>query len=123
MTYEHLIYDKTESRVTITLNRPEKINALNEQLTREFETAMLAAEDDNEVKVVVLKGAGRGFCSGHDYGKEHFVPGERETGHDTQIHRIDFEKRLRAYMRVWEIPKPVIAWSAPIEWSSLNVSA
>jgi enoyl-CoA hydratase len=109
MTYEHLIYEKTESRVTITLNRPEKINALNEQLTREFETAMLAAEDDNEVRVVVLKGAGRGFCSGHDYGKEHFVPGERETGHDTQIHRIDFQKRLRAYMRVWEIPKPVIA--------------
>ncbi|MDC0986530.1 enoyl-CoA hydratase-related protein [Alphaproteobacteria bacterium] len=109
MTYEHLIYDKVDARVTITLNRPEKINALNEQLTREFETAMLAAEDDNDVRVVVLKGAGRGFCSGHDYSKEHFSPGERETGHATETHRIDFEKRLRAYMRVWEIPKPVIA--------------
>ena len=109
MTYEHLIYDKVDARVTITLNRPEKINALNEQLTREFETAMLAAEDDNDVRVVVLKGAGRGFCSGHDYSKEHFAPGERETGHATETHRIDFEKRLRAYMRVWEIPKPVIS--------------
>jgi enoyl-CoA hydratase len=107
--YDHLIYDKAGPRVTITLNRPEKINALNEALTREFERAMLDAEDDDDIKVVVLKGAGRGFCSGHDYGKEHFVPGERETGADTEGHRIDFSKRLRAYMRVWEIPKPVIA--------------
>jgi enoyl-CoA hydratase len=107
--FEHLIYDKREHRVTLTLNRPEKLNALNERLTREFESAMLAAEDDDEVRVVVLKGAGRGFCAGHDYGKENFRPGERETGHDTEKHRIDFEKRMRAYMRVWEIPKPVIA--------------
>jgi len=109
MDYEHLIYEKAGSRVTVTLNRPERINALNEKLTREFEAAMLAAEDDDDVRVVVLKGAGRGFCAGHDYGKEHFKPGERETGHATERHRIDFEKRLRAYMRVWEIPKPVIA--------------
>jgi len=107
--YEHLIYEKTGHRVTLTLNRPEKINALNEKLTREFEAAMFAAEDDDDVRVVVLKGAGRGFCAGHDYGREHFKPGERETGTDTERHRIDFEKRLRTYMRVWEIPKPVIA--------------
>jgi enoyl-CoA hydratase len=107
--YQDLIYEKQDARVTITLNRPERMNALNEKLTRELETAMLAAEDDDTVKVVVLKGAGRGFCSGHDYAKEHFEPGERETGHATEVHRIDFEKRLRAYMRIWEIPKPVIA--------------
>lgn len=107
--YEHLIYEKREHRVTLTLNRPEKRNALNEKLTRELESAMLAAEDDGEVRVIVLRGAGLGFCAGHDYGKEHFKEGERETGHDTEMHRIDFEKRLRAYMRVWEIPKPVIA--------------
>lgn len=109
MDFEHLLYETDGPRVTITLNRPEKINALNEPLTREFETAMLAAEDDYMIKVVVLKGARRGFCSGHDYSKEHFVPGERETGAATEAHRIDFSKRLRAYMRVWEIPKPVIA--------------
>ena len=108
-SYEHLLYEKDGHRATITLNRPEKRNALNEKLTREFETALLAAEDDDEVRVVVLRGAGKGFCSGHDYGKEHFKEGERETGFDTELHRIDFEKRLRAYMRVWEIPKPVIA--------------
>ena len=109
MAYEHLLYDTDSPRATITLNRPEKINALNETLTREFETAMLTAEDDDAIKVVVLKGAGRGFCSGHDYSKEHFVPGERETGAATEAHRIDFSKRLRACMRLWEIPKPVIA--------------
>jgi enoyl-CoA hydratase len=70
---------------------------------------MLTAEDDDDVRVVVIKGAGRGFCAGHDYSKENFVPGERETGADTEAHRVDFSKRLRSYMRVWEIPKPVIA--------------
>ena len=109
MQYEHLIYEKNEHRATLTLNRPEKRNALNEKLTREFESAMLEAEDDDDVRVVVLRGAGLGFCAGHDYGKEHFKEGERETGHDTEMHRVDFAKRLRAYMRVWEIPKPVIA--------------
>src|SRR5688572_14673832 len=107
--YQHLVYEKAEHRATLTLNRPERINALNERLTREFESAMLQAEDDDEVRVIVLQGAGRGFCAGHDYGRENFKPGERETGHDTEQHRIDFEKRMRAYMRVWEIPKPVIA--------------
>jgi enoyl-CoA hydratase len=107
--YRSLVYDKQAHRVTLTLHRPERINALDERLTREFEAAMLRAEDDDEVRVVVLKGAGRGFCAGHDYGRENFAPGERETGHDTERHRIDFEKRMRAYMRVWEIPKPVIA--------------
>ena len=106
---EHLIYEKHGHRATLTLNRPERINALNERLTREFEAAMLHAEDDDDIRVVVIKGAGRGFCAGHDYGRENFKPGERETGHDTEHHRIDFEKRMRAYMRVWEIPKPVIA--------------
>ena len=83
--------------------------SLDEKLTREFEHAMLAAEDDDDVRVVVIKGAGRGFCAGHDYSKENFVPGERETGAHTEAHRVDFSKRLRSYMRVWEIPKPVIA--------------
>src|SRR5690606_15843189 len=85
--YRHLIYEKDAHRVTLTLNRPERINALNEQLTREFESAMLQAEDDDAVRVIVRKGAGRGFCAGHDYGRENFKPGERETGHDTEAHR------------------------------------
>ena len=45
--FEHLIYEKHEHRATLTLNRPERINALNERLTREFEAAMLHAEDDD----------------------------------------------------------------------------
>ncbi len=109
MAYEHLIVEKEGPVVKLILNRPEKINAFNEKLTREFEKAMYEAEDDDDIRVVVLKGMGRGFCAGHDYGQEHFERGERETGYRTEPHRIDFEKRLRAYMRVWEIPKPVVA--------------
>jgi 1,4-dihydroxy-2-naphthoyl-CoA synthase len=61
-SFEHLVYEKREHRVTLILNRPEKINALNERLTREFELAMLQAEDDDDVRVVVIQGAGRGFA-------------------------------------------------------------
>ena len=52
--------------LTITLNRPDVLNAINEQLTTELGEALRAAERSEEVRCVVLTGAGRGFCSGQD---------------------------------------------------------
>ena len=63
---EFIIYRKMESIAVITFNRPEVLNAANNQLTREFLLALKQAEADSEVKVVVLKGEGRAFCAGHD---------------------------------------------------------
>ena len=51
---------------TLTLNRPHRSNALSERLTRELVEALVAAEDDHEVRVVVLTGSGRSFCGGRD---------------------------------------------------------
>ncbi len=62
----HLIYEKRENLAVITLNRPEKLNALGLQLLDEFFGALSEAQGDDGVRCVLITGAGRGFCSGAD---------------------------------------------------------
>lgn len=64
VNYESIIYQKSEGIASITLNRPEVLNALNSQLLEELVSALEDARDDEATKVVVITGAGRGFCSG-----------------------------------------------------------
>jgi 2-(1,2-epoxy-1,2-dihydrophenyl)acetyl-CoA isomerase len=64
--FEHLLYEVTESVCTITLNRPEVYNAINDKLSYELQDAFKQAGTDDTVRVVVLTGAGKGFCSGQD---------------------------------------------------------
>ncbi|MBI2958648.1 MAG: enoyl-CoA hydratase/isomerase family protein, partial [Chloroflexi bacterium] len=68
MDFENVIYEKDRGRhlATITLNRPEKLNAINQGLKLDFMRAMADVEEDDAVKVVVIKGAGRSFSSGAD---------------------------------------------------------
>ena len=64
--YELLKLERTGHIATITLNRPGKLNALNSQMTAEFHSALDELSDEDDIRVVVLTGAGRGFCSGAD---------------------------------------------------------
>lgn len=64
--YEHLIVEREGLVATLTLNRPERLNAFNEQTKRELLEAFGELAADREVRAVVLTGAGRGFCSGAD---------------------------------------------------------
>jgi enoyl-CoA hydratase len=66
MPYQTIIYEKKGGLVDLTLNRPERLNAANLQLAREMTQAVGEIEADDEVRVVVLHGAGRGFCAGAD---------------------------------------------------------
>src|SRR3989441_6639500 len=66
MTYEQITYDKADGIATITLNRPERMNAFTPQMLDEWYVALLDAHTDADVRVVVLTGAGRGFCAGAD---------------------------------------------------------
>jgi enoyl-CoA hydratase len=77
MAYENIDYEPRhmEHVARITLNRPEKLNALSGALLDELFAALAEAEDDDEVKVVLIKGAGRCFCSGYDIGQRS-TPGE-----------------------------------------------
>lgn len=66
MTYETILFDVAEGVATITLNRPEMRNALNQVMYRELRKAIQVCERDETIRAVVITGAGKGFCSGQD---------------------------------------------------------
>jgi enoyl-CoA hydratase/carnithine racemase len=68
MAYETVLYDVADCICTITLNRPEKLNAWTRQMHLDLKEAMQTAAADRDVRVIVLTGAGRGFCAGADMG-------------------------------------------------------
>ena len=66
MEYQCIIYEKKDHIVTITLNRPERLNAMNQQMMKELEEVFNLLEEDDDTRVVVITGTGRGFCTGVD---------------------------------------------------------
>jgi 2-(1,2-epoxy-1,2-dihydrophenyl)acetyl-CoA isomerase len=66
MSYEQIVYDKSDGIATITLNRPERMNAFSPQMLDEWYAALQGAHLDQDVRVVILTGTGRGFCTGAD---------------------------------------------------------
>lgn len=68
MPYETLLYDTQGVVATITLNRPERLNTIVPPMPDELESAVHEAVADTAVKVIVLRGAGRSFCAGFDFG-------------------------------------------------------
>ena len=66
MTYEDILYRVEDGVAFITLNRPDRLNAWRGEMDRDVRLAMRAASDDDQVRVIVLTGAGRGFCAGAD---------------------------------------------------------
>ena len=77
MSYDHLLVSNSTSGVrTITLNRPERLNAVNPRLADELPTAIDDAARDDTVRVVVITGAGRGFCAGLDLSEPPKLPDE-----------------------------------------------
>ena len=66
MEYKHILYGKNGAVATIMLNRPEKLNVMAFQTDQEIDLALTQAEEDDDVKVIIFKGAGRAFCAGGD---------------------------------------------------------
>ncbi|MPZ24268.1 MAG: enoyl-CoA hydratase [Dehalococcoidia bacterium] len=66
MTYEQIIYDVDDGVATITLNRPERLNAFSEVMLREWADAIRVSQSRDDVRAVVVTGSGRGFCAGGD---------------------------------------------------------
>ena len=105
MSYETLLYEVSEHVATITFNRPEKMNTWNAQVASELSEAMLKANTDDEVRAIVLTGAGRAFCAGADLerGGDTFANRDESGGRQTD------EGRNTRNVYPNEIDKPVIA--------------
>jgi enoyl-CoA hydratase/carnithine racemase len=88
--------------VTLTLDRPEQRNALNEAVIDELETHLAAIADAADVRVVVLAGAGPNFCAGHDLKEMRSKP-------DDEYYRQLFERCGRMMLSLLKLPQPVIA--------------
>ena len=106
MTYECLLYEVKDGIATLTLNRPERLNALGGTLRQDLHDAVTRAGADPEVRVMVVTGAGKGFCSGGDVK----AMGEAKVG---QRERPLLEKiapgRDRTLLAMREAPQPIIA--------------
>lgn len=116
MSNQETIYSVAERVATITLNRPDKLNAWTAVMEREVRAAMESAESDENVRVIVLTGAGRGFCAGADMS---LLSAVAESGVDARVKqqalqpgasregvRPDFQRK---YSYFPALSKPVIA--------------
>jgi len=78
MKYENIIYEKSNYIARVTLNRPQTLNAMCPELNDEISKAISEANEDDEVKVIIFRGAGRAFCAGADLSRVGFVYGWKE---------------------------------------------
>jgi enoyl-CoA hydratase len=88
----------------LTLNRPASLNALNAELMEELEAAFDEAAGDDDVRVVVLRGAGRAFCAGYDLNQD-----AEEGIKDAAEWQRELDRDTGRLLRILELPKPVIA--------------
>jgi enoyl-CoA hydratase len=114
MTYETILYDIDGPIATITLNRPERLNTIVPPMPDEFEAAVRRATSDPQVKVIVLRGAGRSFCAGYDFGGGFHHWDETLTTDGRWDPGKDFVGAgaygpTQKFMSIWRTPKPVIA--------------
>src|SRR5438105_8685282 len=84
-----ILYEKDRQTATITLNRPDSLNAINPQMEAELHQALDEAEADPEVRAIILTGAGRAFSAGYDIGR-HRESGEKSALEPNQQEMADF---------------------------------
>ena len=107
MSYSTILYEVEDNILTITLNRPEALNAFNNEMLFELMDACDKADADDDVRAIIITGAGRGFCAGAD-----LSGGGNAFDYDS---REDKENGLsrdgggRLTLRLYELNKPIIA--------------
>jgi enoyl-CoA hydratase len=116
MSFETLLYDTDGAIARITLNRPERLNTIVPPMPEEIEAAVHQAILDPQVKVIVLRGAGRSFCAGFDFGNgfHHWdealtTDGAWDPGKDFTMATSPSLGPVPRFMSLWRSPKPVIA--------------
>lgn len=104
MKFETIIYEVKDSILTITLNRPLKLNAFNQQMMKELLDAIDQADADDGVKAIIFTGAGRGFCAGADLSR-----GEDTFNHESQDSEVRRDGGGLLTLRIFDCNKPIIA--------------
>lgn len=115
MSFETLRYDVADGIATITLDRPDRLNTIVPPMPDELEAAVHRATRDPDVKVMVLRGAGRAFCAGFDFGGgfHHWdagitTEGRWDPGKDFAW-ATSAQGPVPKFMSLWRAPKPVVA--------------
>lgn len=108
MDYHQIFFEKLGHVTTITLNRPEKMNSYSEVMVHEIIDALGNARDDDNIRAVIITGAGRGFCSGGDISVDFNYPA-RYRGHrlESMLEMRENMHRLVTLLRRYD--KPTIA--------------
>ena len=104
MEYTQIKYEVSDAILTITLNRPEKLNAVSPKMAAELKDAIDRADEDDDVRVVIVTGEGRAFCAGADLGRGDGTFNYKETSLET--HR-DWGGVIT--LRMYDAKKPLIA--------------
>jgi enoyl-CoA hydratase len=102
MNFETISYETEGPLAWLTLNRPDKLNAINSVMVAELNTALDLAERDNEIRVIMLKGEGRAFSAGFDLEMD-------SDANDTEALRQELKADFDIIMRFWDSHKPTIA--------------
>ena len=116
MSFQTLTYEPAGQVATITLNRPERLNTIVPPMPEELESAVERAVADRQVRVIVLRGAGRAFCAGFDFGggfhtydEQLTTDGRWDPGKDFVFATAPSVAPIPKFMSIWRSPKPVIA--------------
>lgn len=103
MSYEQILYEVEEGILTITLNRPEKLNAFTPVMQKEMINALDKADADDEVRSIIVTGSGRGFCAGAD-----LSAGGSTFNHETDGRGLGPDGGGVLTLRIFECLKPII---------------
>jgi len=113
MKFGDVLYEADDRLATITLNRPERFNAISETMPDDIAAAFDHANNDDAAHVIVLTGAGRGFCGGYDLNTYAEASGENPVIQDMPWDpMVDYKFMSRCtekFMSIWRCHKPVIA--------------
>ena len=105
MSYQTILFDVSEGVARLTLNRPDRLNSFNVEMHGEVRDALSRLAEDRAARVLVLTGAGRGFCAGQDLGDRAVAPGGQGVDLGESIDK--YYKPLVLALRT--LPMPVIA--------------
>ena len=117
MGYETILYETGGATATLTLNRPRRLNTIVPQMVDDLDAAVREANRDAAVKVIILRGAGRAFCAGFDFGQDFssgygtalYTEGRWDPGKDMIGTTSGLTAPVPRFMSIWRSPKPVIA--------------